>query len=540
MNFHKRSLSILLATSLISSQASIVSASETNDEYKGEINSSFSTITSEIFQSGIAENEAPAENQTTIDDILKDEAVDQNGDTESQNPTNNEEETQVTTEIEESVSPYIEGNGKVVQSTPYYFSTPNGFVKVGTIEEGVILKPTRVSTNYFIINAGNKVYYIPRTAFTSTKEKTNIESHLQGSFPRTIVAENDAEFKDKSGNVLGSIAKGQQVKLHMVNGGRGVIELFGKRVYVDLSDFKHINQVLPKKNISYKEMEYHIKVFSYMYPEFSKLEKIGASVEGRPLYALKIGNGKEEIIMDASMHAREHMTTNVLLEMIDEYTYAYINEKKYGTYNVKALLDKVSIWYVPMMNPDGVTLVQTKANSTAATKLLNKGSVNYNRWKANIRGVDLNRNFDGGWITKASTKYASYKNYKGTKAFSEPESRALRDFVAKHKFKSYISYHSSGSVLYYFHHQTSTQLKRDLALANSIKKETGYSIMPPTGETGSGASTDWFIMNYKMPGITVEIAPFQGETVVSLKYWDSIWKKNKTVGLLAATEASLR
>ncbi|RKJ39497.1 peptidase M14, partial [Butyricicoccus sp. 1XD8-22] len=102
---------------------------------------------------------------------------------------------------------------------------------------------------------------------------------------------------------------------------------------------------------------------------------------------------------------------------------------------------------VPMMNPDGVTLVRTKANATAATKLLNNGSVNYNRWKANIRGVDLNRNFDGGWITRASTKYASYKNYKGTKAFSEPESRALRDFVAKHQFKSYISYHSSGSVL---------------------------------------------------------------------------------------------
>ena len=67
--------------------------------------------------------------------------------------------------------------------------------------------------------------------------------------------------------------------------------------------------------------------------------------------------------MDAAIHAREHMTTNVLMEMIDNYTVAYRKSSSFAGYNVKSTLNKTSIWFVPMMNPDGVTLVQKVINS---------------------------------------------------------------------------------------------------------------------------------------------------------------------------------
>ncbi|SOC11507.1 zinc carboxypeptidase [Ureibacillus xyleni] len=520
----KRGLSIFLATALSFSSLSIASANEpveTIDEtptiYEGDNDTE------------IVENEQTIPPQE-----------DENNDEDSTIETPEPIEIEPLPEEEPAIPPYESGNGKIIKTTPYYYVSSGTFKQVGTLEEGVILTPTKATLNYLVVKVGSDYFYIPRDAFTSTNEKPNLEVHIKGSFPRTIVAETNASLTDKGGNIVGTIAKGEKVKLHMVTGGRGVIELLGKRVYVDLSNFQHTDQVMPKKNISYKEMEYYLKVFSYMYPEFTELVKIGASVQGKTMYALKVGNGKKEILMDASMHAREHMTTNVLLEMIDQYTYHYVKGTKFNNYQVKTLLNQVSIWFVPMMNPDGVTLVQSKENASAATKKLNNGSTNYNRWKANIRGVDLNRNFDGGWATKASSKAASYKNYKGNKPFSEPESQALRSFVAKHQFKSYISYHSSGSVLYYYHHQKGSQLTRDLSVAKMISKVTGYRVLPPTGETGSGASTDWFIMNYKMPGITVEIAPAVGETIVSLKYWDSVWKKNQTIGLLAATEANKR
>jgi len=345
---------------------------------------------------------------------------------------------------------------------------------------------------------------------------------------------------DRQGNTIGTFIKGQQVTLHSIGQSKGIIDFLGKQVYVNLHDFQHTNQILPKKHISYGEMEYHLHVLSLMYPEFTKLEKVGFSVEGRTIYAFKVGTGKKEVLFDAAIHAREHMTTNVLLEMIDEYTKCYTNGTKLGEFPVKEILDTVSIWFIPMMNPDGVNLVQSNFGIYNSFLISINNSVNFKRWKANIRGVDLNRNFDAAWHELQSPNNPTFKNYKGESPFSEPESLALRDFIKKHKFKSYISYHSSGQVLFYFNDQNNLQLERDNFLTRKIQYVTGYKIMPPRKIKGSGTSTDWFIKNYKQPGITVEISPFVKETEVPMVYWDQIWKKNKTVGLLVAKEASTR
>ena len=551
MTLQKSSFTIFLAFLLVIFQLPVASANEVDSSNSSEQNPTTEVILSDV----LTNEESTKEPAVPTTNGLSEEPVASTETSQTDLQNTNVEEKSSNTEVEiepvedevikpeqpeTTIPPYTNGNGKTTKITEYYFSTPNGFIKAGTLEKDIILTPTRITTNYFIIVANKKAYYIPKSSLTSTTEKSNFEKHLQGSFPRTIIAERDTQFKDRDGNVLGTIAKGKSVQLHMVNGGRGVVELFGKRVYVSLNHFTHTNLVIPNKNISHKEMEYYLKIFSYMYPEFTELVKIGASVQGRPIYALKVGKGSKEILMDGSMHAREHMTTNVLLEMIDEYSMNYLNGTRFSSYNVRSVLDQVSIWFVPMMNPDAVTLVQSRTNATATTKKLNNGSTNYNRWKANIRGVDLNRNFSVGWRELVTINRPSYEFYKGPKAFSEPEARALRDFMAKHPFNSYISYHSSGQVLYYFNFQNSTNLKRDRALAKKINSVTGYAIMPPTGRTASGVSADYFISTYKKPGITVEISPAVGPTVVPLKYWDSIWKKNKTVGLIAASEAASR
>ncbi|MDX1807871.1 MAG: M14 family zinc carboxypeptidase, partial [Paenisporosarcina sp.] len=241
--------------------------------------------------------------------------------------------------------------------------------------------------------------------------------------------------------------------------------------------------------------------------------------------------------------AREHMSTNVLLEMIDTYSLHYIRNSSYAGYHPRKVLDQVAIWFVPMMNPDGVTLVQSGAksvkNGALATKI--NGGTNFARWKANVRGVDLNDNFDAGWKSvKSSVTKPNFSGYKGPRAFSEPESVALRDFVLKHSFKSYISYHSSGQIIYWFQWQKGAQATRDLTLARKITSLTGYSVVAPMYLRGSGSSADWFIEKTKMPGLTIEISPYVGNKPVPISHWDRIWKQNHKVGLFVAQDASKR
>lgn len=94
------------------------------------------------------------------------------------------------------------------------------------------------------------------------------------------------------------------------------------------------------------------------YPNLISKRIIGQSVDGRNIYAVKLGKGKTEIMINGSHHAREYITTNLLMEMIDVYAYAYSKNLRVNGYPVRSILNNASIWFVPMVNPDGVTLVQ--------------------------------------------------------------------------------------------------------------------------------------------------------------------------------------
>lgn len=428
---------------------------------------------------------------------------------------------------------------EVQKKTAIYASAKDGLQEIGQLEQGIVLPFTKETTNYFLLEHGEKTYYIEKASAVVTEEKVNTEKHIKGSYPRDIIATEHAKLYTKSGQHIGSLQKGQQVTVHMTVGERGVIELFGARLYVDLAQFKHTNQIYPQKNISYEEMVYHLRVFSMLYPQWTKLEEIGQSVEGRPLYALHVGTGNKQLLLDGAIHAREHMTTNVLLEMIDEYSKSYIDGNNYGAYNTHELLSTVTLTFIPMLNPDGVKLVQEGYSAIQNGDLARKinGSTSIKRWKANARGVDLNRNFEvGNWQAfNAPTKPAS-KNAKGPKPFSEPEAVALRDFIRKQNFGAYLSYHSSGQIIFYHYNQTGAQHTRDLAFAKKIAKATGYSLISPKKNMKTAASQDWFIAEFKKPALTIEISPSVGDTVVPLSNWPRIWAQQKYVGLLAAKE----
>lgn len=429
----------------------------------------------------------------------------------------------------------------VATSTPVRDVSANK--TIGTLKKGAIITIQSISSTKIQFKNGKKTYEINRQDGVLTTNSTSLKKGTTAVYPVELKTDTAATVYTIAGSAIGTLKKNTKIQLLGISGNRGRVSFAGYTGYVDLKNFSHSNLVDPTVNITPKRYTYYLQVINKLYPEFTALEKIGASVEGRPIYALRVGNGKKEILMDAAIHAREHMTTNVLMEMIDQYTVSYQKNTKFSTYNTRAVLNKTAIWFVPMMNPDGVTLVQSgiQAMTTKNQKTIkayNKSS-NYKRWKSNGRGVDLNRNFDGVWRLQGNTA-KSFQGYKGPSAFSEPESKALRSFVLAHKFKTNYSYHSSGQIIYWYNFQNKANYNRDLNLTRQVSRITGYKEVAPINNRASGSSADWFILSQKKPGLTVEIAPYAGNGPVPHKYWSSVWAKNKTIGLFGANEASKR
>ncbi|OMP66726.1 hypothetical protein BTO28_11715 [Domibacillus epiphyticus] len=283
-----------------------------------------------------------------------------------------------------------------------------------------------------------------------------------------------------------------------------------------------------------------LKELVLWHPDIASLETIGKSVDGRDLYALKLGTGKEEILINASHHAREYITTNVVMEMADQYAHLYKTNGKMNGAAVQSILKKTTIYFVPMVNPDGVSLVQLGANSAknkASVIKMNGGKTNFSAWKSNVRGVDLNRQYPANWPKICCDPgKPSPQNFKGPKPLSEPEAKAMYNFTLNHSFKASASYHSSGQIIFWHFHQSGARKTRDYNVARKISRKTGYSLVAPRSNPSGGGFTDWFIQSEKKPGLTIEVSPYVGNRPVPIIYFSTIWKQNNSVGLLLANE----
>lgn len=438
------------------------------------------------------------------------------------------------------VTAYIEKDDTYVSVNKPIKVLQNAAIKEGTktvatFTKNGVIPVTSVKGNTYTIN---KKYTFTAEDVVETDEKATWPSSYKQSYEVTLTAQNAAGLYNAQGKKFAEIPAKSKVKLVNMTDEFGVIRILDSTVFINMKDFKHNNLIAGEKILTHHEMTYKLKVFAMLYPEFMKLEEIGKSVEGRSIMALTVGTGKKEILMDAAMHAREHMTTNVLMEMVDQYSYHYIHNSKMGGYQVRTVLDRVKIAFVPMINPDGVTLVQGGKVSTpvATLKKLNGGSTNFKRWKANIRGIDLNRNWDVRW-NRIPVLKPKWEMAKGSKPFSEPEVIALRNFVLEHPFKAYITYHSSGQIMFWEYGDGKGGKAKATTLVRDLSKVTGYTIMKNSQTSPTAASEPWVGKKKDAPAVTMEIAPYAGNGPVPLSRWASVWKKNQTVGLLVANKA---
>jgi murein tripeptide amidase MpaA len=127
-------------------------------------------------------------------------------------------------------------------------------------------------------------------------------------------------------------------------------------------------------------------------------KKIGYSVKGRAIWAFRVGDpdAKVTAVVLGAIHGDENAGI-VLARAVKQ----------------ARRIHGVNLWVVPTINPDGV------ARHT----------------RQNAHGVDLNRNWGWQWAPMSGATYS------GPHAFSEPETRAFRDFLKQVKPRYVVSFH---------------------------------------------------------------------------------------------------
>ena len=236
---------------------------------------------------------------------------------------------------------------------------------------------------------------------------------------------------------------------------------------------------------------------------------IGQSVFGKDIYMMKLGNGATKVIMTATTHARENVTTNYLMRCAEELAIAYTKGTSYEGYDIKSLLDKYTVYLCPMNNPDGVDIVNTGADPKEVTNFDDWSKVT---WKANGHGVDLNRNFPFLWeemvADDVTGMYATRgkKSYPGPTAASEPETQALINLCNENDFAFCLNFHTKGKILYW-HDSYNGDIPGDARLANLIHDQLGFTVAPSTTavKNAGGGFENWFRSVFKKPGICIEM-----------------------------------
>lgn len=244
---------------------------------------------------------------------------------------------------------------------------------------------------------------------------------------------------------------------------------------------------------------------------FMRRITIGKSCAGRDITALKIGNAPNYALFAAAFHGSEYITSNVLLFFIEELCDAINNEGALAGLNVRKALFGRGIIFVPRVNPDGCEIsihgaVGCGSHSSRIGKLCRN---DFAHWNANLRGVDINHNFNAGWkklreLERSEGIYGpSPTRFGGYSPESEPETLALTELCHNENIHHVTALHSQGEVIYWSFGDKKPP--RSEKMAQIMATSSGYALDSPIGLAEGGGFKDWFISEFNRPGFTVEV-----------------------------------
>ncbi|MBF0498909.1 MAG: zinc carboxypeptidase [Candidatus Riflebacteria bacterium] len=262
------------------------------------------------------------------------------------------------------------------------------------------------------------------------------------------------------------------------------------------------SQTPTAKYHSFEETASTLKSWAAAYPTIVRLESIGKSCEGRDIWAIKLSHDpasdtkKAAVLIMGLTHAREWTTSEVTMAIIETLLRNYGKDAR-----LTRLVDERELWFVPIVNPDGLSYSQTSSKF----------------WRKNRRpisgdtfGVDLNRNYGYHWGESGVSQDPTDDTYPGTAGFTEPETLAIKALSEREKFQASLSFHSYSELVLYPFGYAAGAPNPDAAVFKNVGKQMAafnkYTVENCTDlYPAAGISDDWLYGTLKTIAFTIEM-----------------------------------
>jgi len=217
---------------------------------------------------------------------------------------------------------------------------------------------------------------------------------------------------------------------------------------------------------------------------------IGTSVQGREIDEYTYGTGTTTLLFVGGIHGAYEWNASALAYQFIDYLNAH----------PEAVPKNEKITVIPDLNPDAFhNGLGLDGHFTNVDNL----PADLSKYRTNANGVDLNRNFDCNWSPHGV--WQAKPENTGTAAFSEPETRALRDFALAERPVAVVFWHSASNAVYASQCNNGI-LPETLEVMNTYAKAAGYqAIKEFDAYIVTGAGEDW-LASQNIPAITVELS----------------------------------
>jgi hypothetical protein len=282
---------------------------------------------------------------------------------------------------------------------------------------------------------------------------------------------------------------------------------------------------------TYNEMVAELDKAVADHPDIVRKFSIGKTYKGRDIWAAKVSDNvatdeaEPEVLIDALHHAREHLSAEQALAALRWLTDDYGTDER-----ITKIVDTREIFIVFMVNPDGGQFDLTGDP--------------YRAWRKNRQpnsgttavGTDLNRNYDYRWgCCKGSSGSKSASTYRGPKAFSAPETRAIRDFIksrvvgGRQQIKTAVTLHTAGEQILWPYGYTRTDVPKDMskddqaalvAMGRKMAASNGYTPMQSSSlYITDGDEIDWAYGRYRIFMYTFELYPSHAKVSSTARFY---------------------